>query len=416
MPDQPLSTTALYLKRNKYRKLLKPLKPHIMPLTVLGVLLTALTFTSAFTRFNTQSDIQAAGMMQVSLTPINAKLPPDTNFSVMINAATNQIGFVNVDLTFDPNLIKLTSEILPTTLLRSVIRKSTMAEANASGHISLVLGLDPNDRAVAPTGIFELAHFTVSANTPSYQATSISFSVNNMQFVDLNALPLTFDATGSVLTLNQPAATPTPYPTAFPTPNPTTPPTPFPTPTIQPTATPRPTVTPSPTPRPTPTMVPTPSPLPTPVPTPTPTPTPVTQGPGLKGDYYDNRDYTNMVLTQIDPMIDFNWGFGSPASQLAKDTFSVRWTGYFVPPVTDIYTFYTQADDGARFWINDSLVINDWKNHRTTERSGTVTLEQGKLYRIRLDYYENKGTANIKLLYSAPNITKQVVPNYYLFH
>ena len=37
-------------------------------------------------------------------------------------------------------------------------------------------------------------------------------------------------------------------------------------------------------------------------------------GTGLRGDYYDNSDFTSLKLTRIDPTITFNWGSGAPAS------------------------------------------------------------------------------------------------------
>lgn len=50
-------------------------------------------------------------------------------------------------------------------------------------------------------------------------------------------------------------------------------------------------------------------------------------GNGLKGEYYDNKDFTNLKLTRIDAGVNFDWGSGSPATSVGADTFSVRWTG-----------------------------------------------------------------------------------------
>src|SRR5439155_7917703 len=33
---------------------------------------------------------------------------------------------------------------------------------------------------------------------------------------------------------------------------------------------------------------------------------------GLRGEYYDNKDFTNLKLTRTDPTIDFDWSFGQP--------------------------------------------------------------------------------------------------------
>ncbi|MEL6816068.1 MAG: DUF4347 domain-containing protein, partial [Cyanobacteria bacterium J06598_3] len=51
------------------------------------------------------------------------------------------------------------------------------------------------------------------------------------------------------------------------------------------------------------------------------------QGNGLKADYYNNANFTDLVVTRTDATVDFNWGLGSPASAIGNDTFSARWSG-----------------------------------------------------------------------------------------
>ena len=36
-------------------------------------------------------------------------------------------------------------------------------------------------------------------------------------------------------------------------------------------------------------------------------------GNGLRGEYFDNMNFTNLIKTSIDPFINFNWGTGSPS-------------------------------------------------------------------------------------------------------
>jgi len=67
---------------------------------------------------------------------------------------------------------------------------------------------------------------------------------------------------------------------------------------------------------------------------------------GLKGDYYDNMDFTGFVLSRVDPGVNFDWGNGSPDPSIGVDTFSVRWTGQVVPLFSETYTFFTLSDDG----------------------------------------------------------------------
>jgi hypothetical protein len=79
--------------------------------------------------------------------------------------------------------------------------------------------------------------------------------------------------------------------------------------------------------------------------------------------------------------------------------------------VTGTHTFFTQANDGVRLWVNGVRIIDDWNNHATTvERQGTIRLTAGQLYDLRMEYFENLGPAAARLLWSAPGIAKQIVP------
>lgn len=131
---------------------------------------------------------------------------------------------------------------------------------------------------------------------------------------------------------------------------------------------------------------------------------------GLLGEYYDNIDFTGALLTRIDPVINFDWGAGSPDPSMAVDNYSVRWTGWVQPDFTETYTFYTQTDDGVRLWVNGQLVINFWIDQSVTERSGTIALAAGTPVTIRMEFYEKGGDAVARLLWSSPSQEKQSIP------
>lgn len=183
------------------------------------------------------------------------------------------------------------------------------------------------------------------------------------------------------------------------------------------TQTPIPTRTPTPTPAPTksPTPVFTTTVSPTPIVTqPVNTLTPTVANSGFIGSYFDNKDFTNLKFTRIDKTINFNWRKGSPSLAINPDTFSISWNGYVVPPMDNIYTFYVYSDDGARVWINNKLIINKWFDHSAKEYSGTIILNGGQTYIVKVEYYENRGSANIKFSWSSPNLSKQILGQPYL--
>ena len=137
-------------------------------------------------------------------------------------------------------------------------------------------------------------------------------------------------------------------------------------------------------------------------------------GTGLKGSYYNNKNFTNRAFSRTDQIINFNWGTGSPDSRIASDTFSIRWAGKIQVDTAGTYTFYLSADDGFRLWIDGQLIINKLIDQPQTEWSGTIPLTVGK-HNVRIDYYENTINAAAIFSWSGPGINKQVVPPAKLF-
>ncbi|MEM9717930.1 MAG: PKD domain-containing protein [Bacteroidota bacterium] len=139
------------------------------------------------------------------------------------------------------------------------------------------------------------------------------------------------------------------------------------------------------------------------------------QGTGLAGTYFNNIDLTNQALQRIDPTVNFNWGGGSPDPSIGADTYSVRWDGFVEAPSSGEYTFYTNSDDGVRLWVDNQLIIDNWTDHGPTEDVATLGMGIGQLVPIRLEWYENGGGAVIQLSWSGPGVSKQIIPQSYLY-
>jgi regulation of enolase protein 1 (concanavalin A-like superfamily) len=138
-------------------------------------------------------------------------------------------------------------------------------------------------------------------------------------------------------------------------------------------------------------------------------------GTGLTGQYYDNIDLTNPKITRTDGTVNFDWGSGSPDPSIGVDSFSARWTGQVQAGASETYTFYTTTDDGVRLWINNVPIIDHWVDQGPTEWSGTIALQAGQRYDLRMEYYENGGGATARLSWSSPNTPKQIIPANRLF-
>jgi hypothetical protein len=128
---------------------------------------------------------------------------------------------------------------------------------------------------------------------------------------------------------------------------------------------------------------------------------------GLTGQYYNGLDFDQLALTRKDRYIDFNWGSGSPAPQVQVDRFSVRWTASLVAPKSGVYEFKAFTDDGVRLWVGDELVIDRW--HDATESQGSVELVEGEAYELKMEYFEDGGGAQARLLWAPPGETFDLV-------
>ncbi len=140
-------------------------------------------------------------------------------------------------------------------------------------------------------------------------------------------------------------------------------------------------------------------------------------GSGLLAEYFvKDRNLTGTpVLTRTDSTVNFDWRRDSPNTQLPRDEFSVRWTGQVRAAYSETYTFITQSDDGVRLWVNGEPLIDNWTDHPVQADRGTITLEAGQKYDIRLEYYENQGEAVCRLLWNSLSQDRQVIPATRLF-
>ncbi|MGI0491598.1 PA14 domain-containing protein [Alkalinema pantanalense CENA528] len=131
---------------------------------------------------------------------------------------------------------------------------------------------------------------------------------------------------------------------------------------------------------------------------------------GLLGQYYAGSNFDQLKLTRSDASVNFDWGAGSPASEVGINDFSVRWLGSVVVNYSETYTFFTRSDDGIRLWVDGKLIINNWADHALTEDQGQITLVAGQKYDIRLEYYENTGGAVVQLLWASDTQVKEIIP------
>ena len=138
------------------------------------------------------------------------------------------------------------------------------------------------------------------------------------------------------------------------------------------------------------------------------------EGTGLAYQLYNTPSLEEEVRSGVHPTIDFDWERSGPEG-VGNNLFSFRWTGEIKAPTSGFYTFYARTDDGVRLTVNGQLLIDFFKDRPARESVGTINLEAGKKYTIRMEYYENYGRAVAELRWSGPEVDKQIIPQKYLY-
>jgi alpha-D-xyloside xylohydrolase len=119
---------------------------------------------------------------------------------------------------------------------------------------------------------------------------------------------------------------------------------------------------------------------------------------GFLGEYFNGRSFGTLALTRVDDVVDFTWP-AKPWPEINSDDFSIRWTGSITAQKTGLHYFRTLSDDGVRLWVDDQLIINNWRDQAPTYNSGVIPLVAGEQYALKLEYYEKTGGARIQLAY-----------------
>lgn len=134
-------------------------------------------------------------------------------------------------------------------------------------------------------------------------------------------------------------------------------------------------------------------------------------GTGLTGRYFANTKLEGPSLQRIDAQLNDN-----PRPEgLGPDDWSARWIGQVLAPSTGTYTFSTFTDDGIRLWVDGKLLFENWTVHGGTQNNGTVFLQAGKKYDIKIEYYQGKNGWNMRLLWTPPGGEQELIPQPQLY-
>ncbi|MGA8599180.1 MAG: glycoside hydrolase family 3 C-terminal domain-containing protein, partial [Bryobacteraceae bacterium] len=136
---------------------------------------------------------------------------------------------------------------------------------------------------------------------------------------------------------------------------------------------------------------------------------------GLQAEYFDNANLAgNPVVTRIDEHGYFIWDMHDEAvtPKLARDGFSIRWTGSlrvtqpgeYALGFTRLRCADCKGNDSADLYLDGKPVVQDERHVSWQPRSetSTVRLDAGKNYKVRLEYRQNGGAAGLEFVWIPP--------------
>ena len=125
---------------------------------------------------------------------------------------------------------------------------------------------------------------------------------------------------------------------------------------------------------------------------------------GVTGEYFANaRLEGKPAFVRIDDNIDFYYESGSPSPELPDDDFSIRWTGYLVPPVTGTYAIGSWGMPMLEVWLEGEKLFTHTSDHHGDYQEKQVTLETGKKYKFVYEYKNWHGDGDARFLWTIPD-------------
>jgi hypothetical protein len=141
-----------------------------------------------------------------------------------------------------------------------------------------------------------------------------------------------------------------------------------------------------------------------------------TLGPGLDYEFYVGKwnalpDFAALKVEQTGAVDTLTLAASPQGTQ-----FALKFRGYLDIPQDGEYTFVLKADDGAKFYLDGKLAIdNDGQHAAVPKSSERLTLAAGK-HPIELTYHESWGGSFLSLSYEGPGMPMREVPGEAYFH
>ncbi|MBN2201861.1 alpha-L-fucosidase [bacterium] len=136
--------------------------------------------------------------------------------------------------------------------------------------------------------------------------------------------------------------------------------------------------------------------------------------PGLAAAYYEGEWSLLPDFRKIKPVRRGTTADFDITGRITDDRFGFVFEGFVRVPVTGLYAFFTESDDGSRLLISGKPVVENDGLHGMEERRGEIPLEAG-LHSIRAEFFEKTGGEGLAVSWLGPGLPKQRIPAAALF-
>lgn len=118
--------------------------------------------------------------------------------------------------------------------------------------------------------------------------------------------------------------------------------------------------------------------------------------PNWRAEYFNNTTVSGSpVLVRDEARISNNWGIGSPGPGVNSDFWSARWSRTLQARAGQ-YRIILTSDDGSRLFINNQLIIDNWRVQGRTSQA-TDYFTQGGNLEVRVEFFDQTGGAELRV-------------------
>ena len=118
--------------------------------------------------------------------------------------------------------------------------------------------------------------------------------------------------------------------------------------------------------------------------------------PNWRAEYFNNTTVSGSpVLVRDEARISNNWGIGSPGPGVNSDFWSARWSRTLQARAGQ-YRIILTSDDGSRLFINNQLIIDNWRVQGRTSQA-TDFFTQGGNLEVRVEFFDQTGGAELRV-------------------